>query len=169
MKYKKIAPSIYNAYNICPRQAWLMSRQMSANQNDSFLEIGRLIDETTFKREKKKIYLAEFAAEIDFITLKNGSLFVAEIKKSSRTMASGIKQLKYYLYLLNKKGIKCKGVIKIPKEKISMTIELQGNDETLIRDEIDEIKTFLSSKEVAPIPQKIPFCRKCAYFEFCWS
>ncbi len=168
MKYTKIAPSIYNAYNICPRQAWLMSRQLSANQNDSFLEIGRLIDETTFKREKKKIYLAEFAAEIDFITLKNGSLFVAEIKKSSRTMASGVKQLKYYLYLLSKKGIKCKGIIKIPKEKISMTIELQENDVALIKEKIDEIEVFLS-KENAPIPQKIPFCRRCAYFEFCWS
>ena len=158
-----------SAYMICPRQAWLMSRQMSANQNDSFLEIGRLIDETTFKREKKKIYLAEFAAEIDFITLKNGNLFVAEIKKSSRTMASGIKQLKYYLYLLNKKGIKCKGVIKIPKEKISMTIELQEDDKVLIKNEIDEIEAFLSSGEKPPIPAKIPFCRKCAYFEFCWS
>ncbi len=109
-----------------------------------------LIDGATFKREKKKIYLAEFVAEIDLITQKNGSLFVAEIKKSSRTMASGIKQLKYYLYLLSIKGIKCKGIIKIPKEKI------------------DEIETLLS-KENIPVPPKIPFCRKCLYFEFCWN
>ncbi|MFW0884772.1 CRISPR-associated protein Cas4 [Candidatus Acidulodesulfobacterium sp. H_13] len=165
----KVNGSLIQAYNICPRQAWLMSRQMSSNQNNSFLEIGRLIDQTTFKREKKKIYLAEFAAEIDFITLKNGNLFVAEIKKSSRTMASGIKQLKYYLYLLNKKGIKCKGLIKIPKEKISITVELKENDEALIKDEIDEIVAFLSSNDDAPVPKKIKFCGKCSYFEFCWS
>ncbi|HEC25221.1 MAG TPA: CRISPR-associated protein Cas4 [bacterium] len=169
MEYINVAPSIFSAYNICPRQAWLMSRQMSSNQNDSFLEIGRLIDQTTFKREKKKIYLAEFAAEIDFITLKNGSLFVAEIKKSSRTMANGIKQLKYYLYLLSKKGIQCKGIIKIPKEKISINIELEKNDEVLIKDEVDEIEAFLSSNDDAPAPKKIPFCGKCSYFEFCWS
>lgn len=163
----KIPPSIYNAYNICPRQAWLMSHQVSANQNDPFLEIGRLIDETTFKREKKKIYLAEFAAEVDFVTRKNGNLFVAEIKKSSRTMASGINQLKYYLYLLNKKGIKCKGIIKIPKEKTSMTVELQESDIALIKDKINAIKTLISSNST-PLPKKIPFCRNCAYFEFCW-
>ncbi|MFW0885025.1 Dna2/Cas4 domain-containing protein [Candidatus Acidulodesulfobacterium sp. H_13] len=127
-----------------------------------------LIDGATFKREKKKIYLAEFVAEIDLITQKNGSLFVAEIKKSSRTMASGIKQLKYYLYLLSIKGIKCKGIIKIPKEKISMTIELQEGDVTLIKEKIDEIETLLS-KDNIPVPPKIPFCRKCSYFEFCWN
>ena len=167
MKYIKIPPSIYNAYNICPRQAWLMSHQVSANQNDPFLEIGRLIDETTFKREKKRTYLAEFAAEIDFVTRKNGNLFIAEIKKSSRTMTSGINQLKYYLYLLNKKGIKCKGVIKIPKEKISTVVELQENDMVLIKNKINEIKTFLANDN-APSPQKLPFCKKCAYYEFCW-
>ncbi|HED05343.1 MAG TPA: Dna2/Cas4 domain-containing protein [Ignavibacteria bacterium] len=132
----KITGSLIQAYTIFSRQAWLMSRQMSANQNDSFLEIGRLINKTTFRHEKKKIYLAEFAAEIDFITLKNGCLFAAEIKKSSRTMASSIKQLKYYLYLFSKKGIKCKGVIKITKEKISMTIEFQEGDVVLIKEKI---------------------------------
>ena len=162
-----ISPSIYNAYNICPRQAWLMSRQIIADQNDLFLEIGRLIDEASFKKEKKKIYLTEFAAEIDFISKKSGNLFVAEIKKSSRTMESGIGQLKYYLYLLSKKGIECKGMIKIPKEKISKIIELQKSDVELIEDTVKQIVHFLA-KDSAPVPQKIPFCRKCAYFEFCW-
>jgi len=165
MKY--YSPSIFNAYNICPRQAWLMSRQMSADQGDPFLEIGRLIDQTTFQHEKKRIYLAEFAAEVDFVARKNGNLFIAEIKKSSRTMESGIRQLKYYLYLLNRKGIKCKGMIKIPKEKISKTVELQTSDVKLIEDTIKQIAHFLA-RENAPVPQKIPFCKKCAYFEFCW-
>lgn len=51
------APSIFNAYNICKRQAWLMMRNLTADQDNAFLEIGRLIDETAFKREKKEFIL----------------------------------------------------------------------------------------------------------------
>ena len=77
----RIPPSIFNAYNICKRQAWLMSRQMTADQENTFLNIGKLIDETTYQREKKKIYIADISAQIDMVTIKNGEVFIAEIKK----------------------------------------------------------------------------------------
>uniref|UniRef100_UPI0025BFFCF8 Dna2/Cas4 domain-containing protein n=1 Tax=Desulfurella sp. TaxID=1962857 RepID=UPI0025BFFCF8 len=58
------------------------------------------------KKEKKKIYIADLEAMIDMIVKKDKIYYIAEIKKSSRTLASGILQLKYYMYLLkNKKGI----------------------------------------------------------------
>jgi CRISPR-associated exonuclease Cas4 len=112
-----IAPSIYNAFNICPRQAWLLSRQLTADQQNTYLDIGRLISEESFSREKKEIYIPDLAAKIDYVKKRDGEFFVAEVKKSSATMQSGIMQLKYYLYLLDKKGIQAKGLIKIPKEK----------------------------------------------------
>jgi len=52
-------PSIYGslvqAYKICPRQAWLMSRNLIGNQQDESLSIGRLISETTYKNSKKEV------------------------------------------------------------------------------------------------------------------
>jgi CRISPR-associated exonuclease Cas4 len=65
---KQIPPSIYNAYFICPRQSWLMFRQLNADQRNSSLQIGKLIDETSFEREKKKIYISDISAMVDMVT-----------------------------------------------------------------------------------------------------
>jgi len=163
-----ISPSIYNAFNICPRQAWLMSRQLTADQQNEFLIVGRLIDETTFAREKKKIYIPEFNAMIDLIIKEGKVVFIGEIKKSSRTLKTGIEQLKYYLYILKQKGIDAHGVIKIPKEKKSVKVELTLEDETTIKEKLQNLNKLLQ-QESPPKPKKIRFCSKCAHFEFCWS
>lgn len=164
----KISGSLIQAFNICPRQAWLLSRQLTADQQNTYLDIGRLISEESFSREKKEIYIPDLAAKIDYVKRRDGEFFVAEVKKSSATMQSGIVQLKYYLYLLDKKGIKAKGLIKIPKEKKSMEIELTEKDKEHIENKIDKLTVLLSQNE-PPKPIKIKYCRHCAHFEFCFS
>jgi len=163
-----IPPSIYNAFNICPRQAWLMSRQLTADQQNEFLIVGRLIDETTFAREKKKIYIPEFNAMIDLIIKEGKIVFIGEIKKSSRTLKTGIEQLKYYLYVIKQKGINAHGIIKIPKEKKSVKVELTSEDEITIKERLEKLNKLLQ-QEIPPEPKKIRFCSKCAHFEFCWG
>jgi CRISPR-associated exonuclease Cas4 len=169
MKY--FPPSLFNAFNICQRQAWLMSRQLTADQHNEFLQIGKLIEETFYKREKKTIYLADIEAMIDMVIKKDGFYYIAEIKKSSRTLKSGIFQLKYYLYLLkNKKGIDAKGVIKIPKEKISKNVVLDNDDEHKIEKILSDMELVLFNNSIPPKPKNIlKICYKCAHFEFCWS
>jgi len=167
---KTFPPSIFNAFNICHRQAWLMMRNLTADQDNAFLEIGRLIDETTFKRNKKRIYLADLQAILDMVTRKDNVYYIAEIKKSSKTMESGIFQLKYYLYLLKKKkGIVAKGIIKIPKEKISKKIELEKEDEAKIEDILKKMKELLNSDYPPTTLKSIRKCKMCAHYEFCWS
>ena len=163
-----IPPSIFNAFNICPRQAWLMSRNLTADQHTAFLEIGRLISETSFLKEKKEIFLADMHAKIDMITKKDGDLFVCEIKKSSRTLNTGILQLKYYLYLLKEKGLNYKGIIKIPKERKSMEIELTDKDISIIEEKL-KLSTDILAKETPPKAKRLNICPKCAHFEFCWA
>ncbi|QII10703.1 CRISPR-associated RecB family exonuclease Cas4a [Candidatus Kuenenia stuttgartiensis] len=145
-----------------------MSRQMTADQDNSYIDIGRLIDDTSFEREKKKIYLADIGAMIDMVTKKDGTYFIAEIKKSSRTLNSGIFQLKYYLFLLKKKSIEIKGIIKIPKEKKSIEVELANEDIEMIECKLKELGDIV--KEEKPPPAKwLGVCPKCGHFEFCWS
>lgn len=163
-----IAPSIYNASNICPRQAWLMSRQLTADQQNTYLDIGRFISEDSFTREKKEIYIPDLAAKIDYVKSKDGQFFVAEVKKSSATMESGIEQLKYYLFLLHKKGIHAKGLIKIPKEKKSMEIELNEVDKKRIEKKLTDLQRILA-QENPPPAKKIKRCKTCAHYEFCFS
>lgn len=145
-----------------------MSRQLTADQENTYLDIGRLISGESFSREKKEIYIPDLAAKIDYVKNKDGQFFVAEIKKSSATLESGMEQLKYYLYLLEKKGIKAKGLIKIPKEKKSKEIELNDEDKKHIVERIKCLGELLNQKE-PPKPVKIKYCAKCAHYEFCFS
>lgn len=163
-----IPPSIYNAYHICPRQAWLMHRQLTADQQNTFLEIGRLIDDTSYEREKKKIYLADLSAMIDMVTRKNGEYLVAEIKKTSKRLDNAIIQLKYYLYLLKTKRISAKGILKIPSEKKNIEVELTDEDADKIEETINKIFILLNGdKSPGKINKKV--CAKCAHYEFCWA
>ncbi len=165
-----IAPSIFNAYNICPRQAWLMSRNLSADQQNSYIEIGKLIDENSFSRDNKGIYLADIGAMIDMITKKDGTYIIAEVKKSSKMLESSIWQLKYYLYLLkNKKKINIKGLIKVPREKISKEVELTDEDEEKIDSILLQLTKSIEADHPVVLKKQLRFCKKCAHYEFCWS
>ncbi len=164
----KIPPSIFNAYNICPRQAWFMYRNISPDQQNEYLEIGRLIDETSYSRNKKQIYIADINAELDMIERKDGNIVIVEIKKSSKMLNYAILQLKYYLYLLHKKGIFVKGQISVPKEKTKEFVELTNTDIEKIQKILEEMRNILLT-EKPPKSIKKRYCSKCAFFELCWS
>jgi CRISPR-associated exonuclease Cas4 len=140
---------------------------MIADQSNSYLDIGRFISEETFSRERKEIYIPDLSAKFDMLTKRNGQFFVAEIKKSSATMKSGIEQLKYYMYLLRTKGIEIKGLIKIPTERKSLEVILTNLDINFIEENLKNLK-ILSCEEFPPPAIKIKYCQKCAHYEFCF-
>lgn len=164
----KIQPSLYNAYHICPREAWLMYHQITGDQMNEFMYIGRLLSEDTFQRQKHEVMLADLPAKVDMIETRNGELMIAEIKKSSKRIENGKLQLKYYLYLLYQKGYKIKGEIKIPKEKKREVVELSDEDIEFIEKSLVEIEELVRM-EIPPLPKKIKDCTKCAHYEFCFS
>lgn len=42
-------------YFICQREVWLMGHQLNPDEDNANLEIGRLIQETTYLRDKKRL------------------------------------------------------------------------------------------------------------------
>lgn len=78
-----------------------------------------------------------------------------------------IPQLLFYLYQLKKEGIDAQGELLIPKEKKKVSVELTDELIEKLKTAIAEIREIIS-KEEPPLPKKIPFCRNCAYREFCW-
>ena len=168
MNINNIPPSIFNAYHVCKRQAWLMSHSIIGDQENTFIQIGKLIDETSYKREKKRIYIPDISAQIDMIVKKDGKYCIVEIKKSSKKIDSAIMQLKYYLYLLREKSLNAKGILKIPKEKKNIDVELIEKDIIYINKTLEQIKEILNY-ELPPEVKKIKVCPKCNHFEFCWS
>ena len=145
-----------------------MYHQITGDQMNEFMYIGRLLSEDTFQRNKHEIMLADLPAKVDMIETRNGELMIAEIKKSSKRIENGKLQLKYYLYLLYKKGYKIKGEIKIPKEKKRELVELNEDDIIFIEKSLIEIEKLVC-EEIPPEPKRIKDCSKCAHYEFCFS
>jgi CRISPR-associated exonuclease Cas4 len=162
-----ITGSLIESFLICERQAWLMAHQVTPDQDHPYLEIGRLIDEESFTEEKKKISLENMI--IDLIKTENKTLIIGEIKKSSKAQDMAKLQLAFYLYSLkNNYGIKADGILIFPKEKRRLRVILDKELEEKIEDTIKKVEVLIY-RERPPLPQKIPYCKLCAYREFCWS
>ena len=159
---KQITGTMYAYSYLCWRKLWFFAKDIVMEQENENVIIGKLIDQESYRREKKHIYLDDIVC-IDIVK----DNVICEIKKSSSQREMAIQQLKYYLYLLNKKGIEVKGELLVPKENHKEMIVLNENDILEIDKQLERIKRICN--EVTPpeiINNKI--CKKCAYFELCY-
>jgi CRISPR-associated exonuclease Cas4 len=162
----KITGNLINAYYVCKRKLWLYAHEIGPDRSHQLLEIGRLYDQSTYKRDKKQISMS--GMKIDLLKKRDGELLVGEVKKTSKFEAAAKMQLAYYLYRLKEQGIELDGELLVPKEKKRERIIL---DDALTRElgtaiaEIDNIIT----NDKPPLPEKTKYCGKCAYNDFCWS
>lgn len=153
-------------YHICPREVWLMARNLVPDQDDANIDLGRFISENTYERDKKEISVGHI--KLDILRQDQGRLVVGEVKKSSKYQKSATMQLAFYLQELKEIGIDAEGELMFPKEKkkvrVKLTLELISEIERTKR----EILRIVYLEYPQP-PKKISFCRNCAYSEFCWS
>jgi CRISPR-associated exonuclease Cas4 len=161
-----ITGNLVNAYYICHRKVWLFGHKISPTSHNTNLEIGKLIAEESYIRGKKEIQFG--SVKLDLIKEENNTIIVSEIKKSSKGLKAAKMQLLYYLYQLKLKGIFANGRLLIPKEKKKLDISLTDKEEIELLDAISNIEKLIYNK-LPPKLNKSSFCKKCAYFEFCWS
>lgn len=153
-------------YYICQREVWLMSHQINSFQDNDFLEIGRLIHDESYRREKKEILFENM--KFDLVKNKDGQLIIGEIKKSSHFEKAALMQLAFYLWRLEKKGITANGEIRVPKETKRKTVILTPQLRTELEQLVSDIEDIIS-REKPQLPRKIKYCKTCSYNEFCWS
>ena len=152
-------------YYICKREVWLMAHQIEPAQNNTNIEIGRIIHEDSYQREKKEIRFDNTV--IDILGHREGNIIIAEIKKSSKYLPSVTKQLAFYLLQLKEKGINLTGEIRIPQEKKKIKVELTQELEQEIKEICVNIEKIIELS-LPPVAEKIHFCGRCGYYEFCW-
>lgn len=153
-------------YHICPRQTWLVSRQIVTDQDDSNIEYGRFLQEKVYEREKKELLIGHL--KIDVMKRRDKQLVVGEVKKSSGAKEGALMQLLFYLYELRQMGVEAVGELLIPEERKRERVEL---DEEAVR-KIEKLKSEiiqLIQQDIPPPPKKIKWCRNCSYRELCWS
>ncbi|MBP2027280.1 CRISPR-associated exonuclease Cas4 [Acetoanaerobium pronyense] len=151
-------------YFVCKRKLWFFCKDIKLEDNSEDVGIGKLIDETSYQREKKHINIDNII-NIDFI--KDWEV-LHDIKKSRSIEEASIWQLKYYIYYLRKKGVNIeKGILDYPKLKRRIDVFLDDIDNEAIEKiikEIDEISNL--SRPLERETKKI--CKKCAYYELCF-
>jgi CRISPR-associated exonuclease Cas4 len=153
-------------YFICKRESWLMSHRIAPDEDDENIEIGRFIHEYRYGREKKEVSVETI--KMDRIKKEKGQLVVQEIKKSSRFKESARYQLLYYLDTLRQMGIEAKGELLFPEERNKEDVEWTYEAKAELDQAVANIRN-IARLSVPPSPEKINFCKKCAYREYCWA
>ncbi|MFZ5633828.1 MAG: CRISPR-associated protein Cas4 [Bacillota bacterium] len=153
-------------YYICPREVWLIGHQISADQDDANVSLGRFIQDYSYPREHKELLVGH--SKMDVFHTSDSGLVIGEVKKSSKYSHSARMQLAFYLRELKQRGILAKGELRFPKEKRREEVILNEKTEQELDKVSREILRILYLPK-PPEPAKTGFCKKCAYAEFCWS
>jgi len=153
-------------YYICPREVWLIGHQITPDQDDSNVSLGRFIQEYSYPRERKELSVGH--SKMDVFKVGNGKLIIGEVKKTSKYRQSARMQLAFYLDELKQRGVDARGELRFPREKLREEVILDEDTEKELDRTRREILRILYLPQPPP-PVKIRFCKKCAYAEFCWS
>lgn len=151
-------------YFVCKRKLWYFANEINMEQNSELVSIGKILDETSYTREKKGI-LIDNTIHIDFI--KNGAV-LHEVKKTKAIEEAGIWQLKYYMYYLQKRGVKTiEAKIDFPLLRQTKQVRLEEEDIKIIKNVIKNIEEIIAQEKP---PKKIneKICKKCAYYDLCY-
>ena len=151
-----------NYYKVCRRELWFYMKQVNINYDNDDINIGSLIHDKYYKREKKEVCVDNMV--FDFIKTKNNELIISEVKKSSMLTVGAEYQLYFYLYIL--RDYNPIGELKFPTEnktkKLYLTKEIEDEME-LIMDEILSINSLDKPPEII----NKPYCKKCSFHDLC--
>lgn len=161
---KQVTGLMIYYYFICHRKLWYFANEIEMEQNSELVSIGKVLDETSYQREKKSI-LIDNQINIDFI--QNGAV-LHEVKKTKAIEEAGEWQIKYYMYYLEQRGVKeIEAKVDYPLLKQTKEVFLTQEDRKILKKAIQDIEKILENDK---IPKKLDakICKKCAYYDLCY-
>ena len=156
-----------NYYHLCHRKLWIHHKGLRQEDNSQAVGEGKLIGKNTYvRRANRWRELALGSIKIDHFDPKEK--IVKEVKKSPKLDHAHIAQLQYYLYVLEKAGVRgAKGILEYPKQRKSRTVELTTEIRKDIQHWEEEIARIVSLPRCPTLVNKT-YCRQCAYQDFCF-
>jgi CRISPR-associated exonuclease Cas4 len=137
-------------------------------QTSETVSMGKFISESTYSRENHDIHIEDEEDNIvlDFYDAKTKTIH--EVKKSDKMEELHVWQVKYYISVLEKKGIEgVVGEIDYPKLRQRVKVELKDEDRVELNKIREEITRIINSKEAPDVINK-SYCKKCSYYELCY-
>ena len=157
-----------NYYFLCHRKLWLFTHKIDMEQNSDAVTMGKFISESTYKKEDHEIQISTDDGEIvlDFYDEKTKTIH--EVKKSDKMEELHLWQAKYYISVLEEKGITgVTGEIDYPKLREKVKVELTDSD----RERLNQIKADVERIVALSLPPEVinkPFCKNCSYYDLCY-
>ena len=153
----------------CRRKLWLHANEIRMEHTSDLVAEGKLIGETTYDRRPDKYTQVELdGIKIDFFDPHTRT--VHETKRGRAIESAHRAQVQYYLYKLGQHGVAdASGVIEYPDlRKTEAVPPLTEADKQLIAGWEAEVLRIVAL-EACPAVINKPFCRQCAYHDFCFS
>lgn len=164
MQEKTIGGVDIHYLSLCKRKLWLYKHGISMENESDRVAEGKVLHETAYPRVETREILIDNAFKIDAI---DGE-YVREVKLSSRMKDSDKMQMLFYLYQLERKGVKKKGLISYTKEKRTLEMALGEKEKRQVKQAIAEAYE-VTKQPKPPVVKKLPYCKKCAYYTFCYA
>ena len=164
----RITATLVNLYNVCKREMWLHANGIRFEHTSDLVFEGKLIHEDSYPQRSGKYEEIELdGIKVDFYDPKRK--VIHEIKKSNKVEAAHEWQLKYYIYVFERNGIKgVTGVLEYPTLRKTQEVVLSDMDRERIQEMEVDIQRIISGDDCPPL-QKRGICRNCSYFDFCYS
>lgn len=158
----------FNYFLLCRRKLWLFANNIAMEHTSEAVAEGKLLHESAYARRADRFKELETdGIKIDFYDEKNK--VIHEIKKSDKAEEAHEWQLKYYIYVLESKGINSvNGILEYPLLRRTQKIVLTEADRTQIGLWKNEIAEVITSDQCPPIA-KTGICKNCSYYEFCFT
>lgn len=161
---KQVTGLMIYYYFICKRKLWYFANEINMEQNSELVSIGKILDETSYQREKKSI-LIDNQINIDFI---QNRAMLHEVKKTKAIEEAGEWQIKYYMYYLEKRGVQnIEAKVDYPLIKQTKEVFLTKEDREILDETEKEIQEIIKEEK---IPKRLDskICKKCAYYDLCY-
>ena len=164
----KITATEVAYYIICQRKLWLFVKGVNYERESELVALGRLLDETSYKRSRKDTNPFEgLTFKLDFLT-KDGKPIVHEVKHSNKLEEAHELQVKFYLWALKKLGLEpLKGILHYPKQMVVKEVFLTPEEEKVIEEVLKEVEGIKKLPK-PPKVEKKSYCKRCAYYEYCF-
>ncbi len=153
---------------ICHRKLWLFAQGINMEQHSELVAEGRQIDQYSYPQRAERWQALEIEGiKLDHYDPKAG--IVREVKKSRKRDDAHKAQLKYYLWVLECNGIAVShGLLEYPKLRATEEVYLSEADRHDIPLWIAEVQRIIALERCPDLVKK-NICKRCAYFDFCFS
>ena len=163
----RITGTHFNYYFVCKRKLWLFAHGINMEHVSELVAEGKFIHEDSYpQRSLRYEEVGLDGIKVDFYDARKK--IIHEIKKSDSIEPAHVWQLKFYLYVFEKNGIEASGVLEYPALRKTKPVILEDDDRSRLADMEMEICSLVDSEDCPGIEKK-KYCRKCSYFDFCFS